>query len=42
MPRLPSIIDGDRIGQQRARYMTLETIAALGDDQTIMLPIAAA
>ncbi len=27
---------------QRARYMTLETIAPLSDDQTIMLPIAAA
>jgi hypothetical protein len=27
---------------QRARYMTLETIAPLSDDKTIMLPIAAA
>jgi hypothetical protein len=27
---------------QRARYMTLETIAPLGDDQTIKLPIEAA
>ena len=27
---------------QRARYMTLETIATLGDDVTIMLPTAAA
>ena len=24
---------------QRARYMTLETIATLGDDDTIMLPM---
>lgn len=27
---------------QRARYMTLETIAPLGDDQHIMLPVVAA
>jgi hypothetical protein len=32
----------DEWAVQRARYMTLETIAPLGDDQTIMLPIAAA
>ena len=27
---------------QRARYMTLETIAPLGDDPTVILPVAAA
>lgn len=27
---------------QRARYMTLETIAPLGDDPTLMLPAVAA
>jgi transposase-like protein len=32
----------DEWAVQRARYMTLETIAPLSDDQTIMLPIAAA
>src|ERR1700756_1036106 len=32
----------DEWAVQRARYMTLETIAPLGDDQTIKLPIAAA
>ena len=32
----------DEWAVQRARYMTLETIAPLGDDHTIMLPIAAA
>jgi putative transposase len=32
----------DEWAVQRARYMTLETIATLGDDVTIMLPTAAA
>ena len=32
----------DEWAVQRARYMTLETIAPLGDDQALMLPIAAA
>jgi hypothetical protein len=32
----------DEWAVQRARYMTLETIAPLSDDKTIMLPIAAA
>jgi transposase-like protein len=32
----------DEWAVQRARYMTLETIAPLGDDVTIMLPTAAA
>jgi hypothetical protein len=32
----------DEWAVQRARYMTLETIAPLGDDLTIMLPVAAA
>jgi putative transposase len=32
----------DEWAVQRARYMTLETIAPLGDDQAITLPIAAA
>src|SRR5277367_1929297 len=32
----------DEWAVQRARYMSLETIAPLGDDQTLMLPIAAA
>jgi putative transposase len=31
----------DEWAVQRARYMTLETIAPLSDDKTIMLPIAA-
>jgi putative transposase len=32
----------DEWAVQRARYMTLETIAPLGDDVAIMLPTAAA
>jgi putative transposase len=32
----------DEWAVQRARYMTLESIAPLGDDLTIMLPVAAA
>jgi putative transposase len=32
----------DEWAVQRARYMTLETIAPLGDDPTVMLPMAAA
>jgi putative transposase len=32
----------DEWAVQRARYMTLETIAPLGDDPTVMLPVAAA
>jgi len=32
----------DEWAVQRARYMTLETIAPLSDDLTIKLPIAAA
>src|SRR5713226_7424525 len=32
----------DEWAVQRARYMTLETIAPLGDDQTIKLPMVAA
>jgi putative transposase len=32
----------DEWAVQRARYMTLETIAPLGDDPTAMLPVAAA
>jgi len=32
----------DEWAVQRARYMTLETIAPLGDDPTVILPVAAA
>lgn len=32
----------DEWAVQRARYMTLETIATLSDDPTIMLPAVAA
>jgi transposase-like protein len=32
----------DEWAVQRARYMTLETIATLGDDPTVILPVAAA
>jgi len=32
----------DEWAVQRARYMTLETIAPLGDDAAIMLPAVAA
>jgi transposase-like protein len=32
----------DEWAVQRARYMTLESIAPLGDDLTIMLPVVAA
>ncbi|MGH7032443.1 MAG: hypothetical protein ACREFL_01775 [Stellaceae bacterium] len=32
----------DEWAVQRAKYMTLETIAPLGDDQSFKLPIAAA
>jgi transposase-like protein len=32
----------DEWAVQRARYMTLATIAPLGDDPTVILPVAAA
>ena len=41
-PRIDALEQNDEWAVQRARYMTLETIATLSDDQTIKLPMAAA